>query len=97
MFTERERERPDPLRAPMAKLDEEGQLDNPMKEEAAIANVDVEKVQEMEGPQIYAFTIGQISNNGGGLSLLAIGMVRSTTHQSDQSADYFLRIIIWIL
>ena len=32
----------------MAKLDEEGQLDNPMKEEAAIANVDVEKVQEME-------------------------------------------------
>lgn len=58
LFGEREMERRDRLRALMAKLDAEGQLEKLMKvqeEEEAAANVDAEEVQEMEGPQVYPF------------------------------------------
>ena len=61
LFGEREMERRDRLIALMAKLDEERQLEKPMKvrgeEEEEATNVDVEEVQEMEGPQIYPFIL----------------------------------------
>eukprot|EP01018_Ginkgo_biloba_P005469 Gb_29006 [translate_table: standard] len=58
LFGEREMERRDRLRAHMAKLDAEGQLEKLMKvqeEEEAVASLASEEVQDMEGPQIYPF------------------------------------------